>query len=211
MNKYEIILIGAGGHAASCIDVIEAQGAYRVGGFVAKDIVFNRTVQKYIHIGSDLDIPRLRSSYLYALVAVGQIKSPNARIKLYDQLLELGYELPSIASPSAYISPHAKIGIGTIIMHGAVINAGAVIGNNCIINTLATIDHDTVVGDHSHISTGAILNGGVIVGSGSFVGSGSVVMQDIKIGSRSVIGMGLAVREDIPDEAFFLGLHRYDH
>ena len=210
MNKSEIILIGAGGHAASCIDVIEAQGAYSVAGFVAKDNIINRVVQKYIHIGSDADIPKLRSSYAYALIAIGQIKSPNTRIKIYEQLLESGYELPSITSPTAYVSPHARIGIGTIIMHGAVINAGAVIGNNCIINTLATIDHDTIVGDHSHISTGAILNGGVTVGNESFVGSGSVVRQDIKIGSKAIIGMGLVVRENIPDVGYFVGLHKYD-
>ena len=32
--KSEIILIGAGGHALSCIDVIETHGLYRIAGLV---------------------------------------------------------------------------------------------------------------------------------------------------------------------------------
>ena len=33
----EIILIGAGGHAHACIDVIELTGIYKIAGLVAKD------------------------------------------------------------------------------------------------------------------------------------------------------------------------------
>ena len=32
--------------------------------------------------------------------------------------------MPSIISPLAYVSPKAKIGEGTIVMHGAIINKG---------------------------------------------------------------------------------------
>ena len=30
----DIVLIGAGGHAASCIDVIESEGRFRIAGLV---------------------------------------------------------------------------------------------------------------------------------------------------------------------------------
>ena len=33
----EIILVGAGGHARSCIDVIELSGQYKIAGLVEKD------------------------------------------------------------------------------------------------------------------------------------------------------------------------------
>ena len=34
MNKKEIIIIGAGGHAKSCIDVIEQEGKYDIVGLI---------------------------------------------------------------------------------------------------------------------------------------------------------------------------------
>ena len=34
MSKPGLILIGAGGHARSCIDVIEQQGQYQIAGLV---------------------------------------------------------------------------------------------------------------------------------------------------------------------------------
>jgi len=34
MSKPNMILIGAGGHAYSCIDVIEQQGKYHIAGLV---------------------------------------------------------------------------------------------------------------------------------------------------------------------------------
>jgi len=36
MSKSEIILIGAGGHAASCIDVIEQQDKFQLAGLIGK-------------------------------------------------------------------------------------------------------------------------------------------------------------------------------
>ena len=37
--------------------------------------------------------------------------------------------------------PKSEIGIGTVIMHGAIINAEVKISDNCIINTATVIDH----------------------------------------------------------------------
>ena len=68
----------------------------------------------------------------YALI---NIKNYKVRVKLFNKLKDLGFKIPSIISPHAYISKHAIIGQGTIVMHGATINAGALIGKNCIINT----------------------------------------------------------------------------
>ena len=65
---------------------------------------------------------------------------------------EIGFSLPTIISPLAYVSDNVVIGEGTIIMHGAIINSGAKIGSNCIINTRSIIEHETIVEDHCHIN-----------------------------------------------------------
>jgi sugar O-acyltransferase (sialic acid O-acetyltransferase NeuD family) len=205
MTKPSIILIGAGGHACSCIDVIEQQDCFQIAGLVGLPEQRNKQYCGYSVIGLDSDLPALAEIYPYALIAVGQIKTAEQRIFLYQQVTRLGFHLPSVISPSSYVSPNATIGIGTIVMHGAIINAGAKVGNNCIINSNALLEHDVNVDEHCHISTGAILNGHVSVGSSCFIGSGSVIKQGVTIGESSVVGMGSIVRESINQNSNFFG------
>jgi sugar O-acyltransferase (sialic acid O-acetyltransferase NeuD family) len=194
MSIASILLIGAGGHARSCIDVIELHDGYQITGLVGLADEIHTQHFDYPVFATDSDLRKLAKTHQNALITVGQIHTPDKRIRLYQMATDLGFKLPVIISPTAYVSKYAKIGSGTIVMHGAIINAGVTIGNNCIINSRALIEHDATVGDHCHISTGAILNGNVQIGFGSFLGSGSVVKEGVRLDQRCVVGMGLAVR-----------------
>jgi sugar O-acyltransferase (sialic acid O-acetyltransferase NeuD family) len=141
----------------------------------------------YSVIGTDADLAELIKIFPNVLITLGQIKSPNRRMELFNMLKQMGAHFPVIKSPLAYASPHAQVGEGTIVMHHALINAGARIGRNCIINTKALVEHDAVIEDHCHISTGAVVNGGVKIGSGSFFGSGAVSKEYTSIPANSFI------------------------
>jgi len=205
MSKPEIILIGAGGHARACIDVIEQRGQYQIAGLVGLAEQKHTQQNGYAVIASDDALDELAKLYQYALITIGQIQTPEHRQRLYQRAVKCGFEIPVIISPTAYVSRHATLGAGSIVMHGAIINAGAKVGINCIINTRAVIEHDTSVGDHCHISTGAILNGDVSVGAGSFVGSSCVIKESMSIGKDCMIGMGLSVRHNLADDTRFIG------
>jgi len=193
----KILLIGAGGHARSCIDVLEEENQFEIAGLIEKGESISNNSLGYPVIGTDDDLKVLRQQYKNAIITVGQIKSPKIRIKLYQLLKELDFTLPVIVSPHAYVSKHSQIGEGSIIMHGVIINANAKIGNNCIINNRALIEHDAVIGDHCHIATGAIINGEVSVGNETFIGSGALTRQAISIGGNCVIGAGEVLKNDI--------------
>jgi len=193
----KILLIGAGGHARSCIDVLEEENQFEIAGLIEKGERISNNSLGYSVIGTDDDLKVLRKHYKNAIITVGQIKSPKIRIKLYQLLKELDFTLPVIVSPHAYVSKHAQIGEGSIIMHGVIINANAKIGNNCIINNKSLIEHDAVIGDHCHIATGAIINGEVSVGDETFIGSGAITKQAISIGKNCVIGAGVVLKNDI--------------
>lgn len=200
-----LVIVGAGGHARSCIDVIEMNGQFDVVGLIGRTEEIGRTVLAYPVIGSDADLSALAGQGACAIIAVGQIRTDEVRRSLFERLCRIGFELPVIVSPLAHVSRHAEVGNGSIIMHYAMVNAGARVGSNCIINTAGVIEHDSQVGDHCHISTGAILNGGVRVGAGCFVGSRSVVREGCSIGEGSVIGAGLTVRRDVMTGTVFTG------
>ena len=205
MATEDILLLGAGGHARACIDVIEAEGRFRVAGLVGLPRESGLACLGHPVLGSDEDLARLAGEYRYAIVGIGQIGAPGARVDGYRRLGELGFARPVVVSPRAHVSRHARIGEGRIAMHGSVINAGASIGANCIVNSQALVEHDAVIGDHCHVATGAIVNGGARVGPGSFIGSGAVLREGISIGAGCVVGMGVALRHDLPDHARFLG------
>ena len=204
MIKPSLILIGAGGHARSCIDVIEQQGQYQIAGLIGMPDEVHTQHLGYTLIGTDSNLPELAKTYQYALITVGQIQVAEHRIRLYQQAIQLGFQLPIVIAPTAHVSRHAIVGVGTIVMHGAIVNAGAMVGNNCIINNSALIEHDATVEDHCHISTGAILNGDVTVGAGSLIGSGSVIKQGVTIGKSCLVGMGLTVRQKLGDNSRFI-------
>jgi sugar O-acyltransferase (sialic acid O-acetyltransferase NeuD family) len=198
MSEASLLLVGAGGHARACLDVIEAEGRFQVGGVVGLPPEVGRQLLDYPIIGSDQDLAALLARHPYAFITVGQIRSAQARMRLFAELLRLGFELPVIVSPLARVSRHARLGAGTIVMHGALINSGATVGRNCIINSHALIEHDAVIADHCHVSTAAVINGAVTVGEGTFIGSNATVREAVRIGEQCVIGMGERVHADCP-------------
>jgi len=185
--KEKIFLIGGGGHCRSCIDVIEQECRFTIAGIVDMPEKKQHKVLGYPVIGSDADLADLIKTFPNVLITLGQIKSPARRMELFNDLRQMGAHFPVIQSPLAYISPHAQVAEGTIVMHHALINVGARVGRNCIINTKALVEHDAIIEDHCHISTNAVVNGGVKIGSGSFFGSGAVAVESTSIPTNSFI------------------------
>lgn len=206
MNRPSLVLVGAGGHAKACIDVIENDGRYQIAGLVGVPDEVGTHVLGYPVIGTDDNLDELSKKFTYALIALGHITSSVRRAETFAKLLQLGFQLPCICAKTAYVSEHAKVGMGTIVMHRAVINANANIGENCIINSAAVIEHDVYIGDHVHISTGAMINGEVQIQAGTFVGSNATVKNNINIGLDCVVGMGISIKQHIPDRSVLRGL-----
>ncbi len=179
--KEKIVLIGGGGHCHSVIDVIEQTNKYQIIGIVDTKENIGKKVLDYKIIACDDDLEIIFQSCKNALITVGQIESNKIRVKIYNKLKQIGFNLPVIISPLAYVSKHSFIDEGTVVMHYALVNANTKIGKNCIINTKALIEHDCIVENNCHISTASIINGGVIVKNDSFVGSNSTSKQSIEI------------------------------
>lgn len=205
MNKLPLILIGGGGHCRSCIDVIDLEGRYSIKGILDAKETPGQQIDGYPILGNDELVEDLVRKGNHFLITIGQIKSSKIRSALFEKLKRHNAKLATIISPKAYISPHATVGAGTIVLHGAIINAGAVVGQNNIINSLSLIEHDAIVGNHTHISTGALVNGGCSIGDHTFIGSGSVIANNITVGDKIVVGAGSLVLSDIAEPGVYAG------
>ena len=74
-----------------------------------------------------------------------------------EKLAEAGCPVPTLIHPTAYVSPKATIGAGTVILPGAIVNTGCVVGRGCIINCGAIVDHGCTLEEGVHVCLGAVV------------------------------------------------------
>lgn len=192
-KKINLYLIGGGGHAKSCIEILNRLGNYKIKKIIDPNI---KEFKPY-YVQKKLDDKILKKRNVSFLITIGQIKNFKKRKYYFNYLKKNNFKLETIIADTSYISKNSSIGEGSIIMHQTFINYNVVVGNNTIINNRAHLEHDVKVGDHCHISTGAILNGNVVVGKHTFIGSGCIVFQGVKIGQNCVISAGKIVKKNI--------------
>lgn len=204
MKKKRMIIVGAGGHAKVVLDAALEAG-FSVEGFIdncENDI----DIAGVSLIGCDDDLKKIYDSGITnAVIGVGHVGNAKIRVRLYEQLKQIGFDMPNVIHPAATVSKVAQLGEGNVVLAGAVVNACANIGNNCIINTRTVVEHDTVIGNHVHLAPGAIVLGGASVGEESFVGAGSVVIQGGCVGEKCIVGANSAVLTDILDKQTVVG------
>jgi len=191
MKKKPLILIGSGGHAKACIDIVENEGKFYIYGIVDNKV--KGSLLGYPIIGKDKDLKKYFKKVKHLLIGVGQIRDNKTRFRLYKMGKNLGYKFPVIVSKRSHVSKNSQIQEGTIIFHDVIVNSAAKIGKNCIINNKCLVEHDVFIGDHCHISTGSILNGSVKIGNNSFVGSGTLISNSKLLPSNSFIKIGSIV------------------
>ncbi len=203
MNNKNLILLGAGGHCKSVIDVAESAG-YNIIGILDLPENVGKVVFGYMVIGTDADIPKYVNNSEF-IITIGFIKNPVIRINLFNKVKNAGGKLATVIASTAYVSKYATLGEGTVVMHNAFVNAGASIGNNVILNTYVNIEHDVIVGNQCHISTGTMVNGDCKIGDRVFIGSQSVIANGIRVGDDIIVSAGSFVRKSILFKGIYSG------
>lgn len=205
--KNSLLVIGAGGHARSVLDIALQNKDYESIACIDSsypEVLHVDGLEEIPIIGTDADMKSLHNQgYRYFFVGIGDNK---LRHKLFYKFLAMGFEPVNIISQHAIISPRAKLGKGICVMAGAVINVNTIIEDNCIINTNSTIDHDCYIEKSCHITPGVTMSGTVRVGEGTWVGVGASVIDNVTIGEWSYIGAGSAVVKNLESHTMFYGV-----
>jgi UDP-perosamine 4-acetyltransferase len=202
-----LIILGAGGHAAVLVDIIKSSDEYHIIGAVA-DIEDGNKLHAYgIKLLGDDSIMDDHDPGDVSLVnGIGGMRDTSIRAGIFERYTSRGFEFVNIVHPSVIISGNVNLGSGVQIMAGAIIQTGCEIGDNSLVNTAASIDHDCVISCNVHISPGAVLCGNVSVAEGAHVGAGAVVIQGINIGMRALVGAGAVVVGDVPEATTVTGI-----
>lgn len=198
-----LLIIGAGGHGRVVADAAEESGQWKRVAFVDDRYPEIQESGEWRVLGPLASCRRWITDYPDAIVAIGDNRTRLSRLR---RLADVGYRLPVVVHPMAYVGRRALVGSGSVLMAQAAVNVGARVGDACIVNTGAVVEHDCELGDGVHISPGAALAGGVKVGECAWVGIGASVKQEVRIGVDAIVAAGAAVVRDVADGRTAVGI-----
>ena len=158
-----LLIIGAGQYGMVVKEIAGSLGYDRI------DFLDDN---KPIAVGGINEYNSFTDRYASAVVA---IDNAEMRLELISKLTAAGYELPVLIHKKAYVSPSAKIGVGTVIEPMAVVNTDTVIGVGCIISAGAIINHNCIIEDGCHIDCGTVVGARAVVKSKTNTKYGEII------------------------------------
>lgn len=199
----DIIVIGAGGHAAE----------------IDEYILFN----KRNSFGEELNVvgflddnPGNYARYMFSAPLIGSasnhmvikdhfyilgIAGIQYRRLFAERFIAEGARFASLIHCGAYVSNSASIGEGSIIGPNSNIGPNVCIGRFTLVNSRCSMGHDTIVGDYNFISPNTCLSGFTEVGNENVFGINSATIPGIKIGNRNKISAGMIVDTNVGDDS----------
>lgn len=175
MSKEKLLLVGAGGFGRVVSEL--ARQSYDCA-FVDDGVEMGTVICDISVVGHTADLQRLFTEYKNLVIVIGN----NAvRERIYDTAKNIGYSFPNLISASAYISPYAKLGWGSVILNNAVVQNGSTVGNGVLLNPGVEIHHDSFVDDYSLIYTNSVVRTYAHVGKRVRIGSNVTIGNNIKV------------------------------
>lgn len=198
-NQKKIIIIGAGGHSKSLIDILRLQKREILGYIDNNSEKHNKDFYALRVLGGDESINDFSSQEVSLVNGIGSTKNTSLRKKVFESFKEKGFEFETVIHPQAIVSPSAILEEGVQVLAGSIIQADSKIEKNSIINTRVSIDHDCHIEEHVHIAPGSTLSGTVNVGKESHIGTGAIISNNISIGQSCLIAAGAVVVGNVED------------
>lgn len=201
-----IFLFGSGGHARAVLDVLFSEDQHEIVGIVDGSRKKGTTFSGLPVLGGDDEALELADSYDVnsGIVAIGDNWRRAEVVRTIEAQLSEFTWVSSI-HPNAHVAPSSTIGVGCVVMAGAVVGPNSVLDDFCIVNTLSSLDHDGTMGSFSSLAPGAHLGGRTNIGSFSAVCLGASVIHGVEIGPHTVVGAGATVLGDLPPRVVAFG------
>ena len=201
MSDKPIIILGINGN---CIDIAEAVEAMaqagadvRVLGYLDDaDAAQGRMVGGYPVLGriaAAADFP-----HALFVNGIGSTRSFRAKRALIAATGLAEKRWATVVHPAAFVSRHAQIGHGTVLLAHACVGARARVGPHCMMLQRTLVSHDSVIGGYGVLASAACVSGGCVIEDNVYLGANSSIREGLSIGAGALIGMGAVVVKDIP-------------
>lgn len=175
MCKKKLLLVGAGGFGRMVAE--QAMLQYDCA-FVDDGQPVGTEICGIPVVGGLADLRELWKEYSLLVVGIG---NNQFRAQVYEKAKAFGYTFPNIVSPSAYISPYAKLGCGCVVLQNACVQNGASVGDGVLLNVGTEVHCDATVGDYALIYTNSVIRTGATVGNFARIGSNCTICNNATV------------------------------
>ncbi len=154
-----------------------------------------------------IDISEISKKYVKSkvklLIGIGYKNINRNREDVFNRLLSLGFNIETYIHKDASVHTD-KIGVGSIILPGAVIDPGCEIGSNTIIWSNVICAHHSIIGNNCWVAAGTILSGESTIRKNTFLGVGSIILNKVIVAEYNIIGAGAVIMRNTKDEEVYL-------
>jgi sugar O-acyltransferase (sialic acid O-acetyltransferase NeuD family) len=198
----EVIVIGAGGHAAEIDEYIKYNQKIRgIKEFVVKGFLDDNpdSYLKYRFssplLGSVKDHTVIQGQHY--IIAIAGL---NSRKAIVDRYIKEGAAFSTVIHKSAYVSESAIVEEGSIIGPNVNLGPNVRVGRFSLVNARCSLGHDTIIGNYNFISPNVCLSGFTQIGSGNLFGINSATIPGIRVGDRNKVAAGMILDQNIGDD-----------
>jgi sugar O-acyltransferase (sialic acid O-acetyltransferase NeuD family) len=195
-----VIIIGAGGHAAELNDYINHDNKNRNGsnglniiGFIDDD---EESYKRYAFTAPFLGgiAEHKIKEDAYYLMGIAKLEY---RKRIISELAVKGAKFTAFIHPDAFISPSAQIGEGSVIAPNVNLGPNTKIGSFTMLNSRSSIGHDTWIGDFNFLSPNVCLSGFTVIGNENLFGINSATIPGIEVGNGNKIMAGMVLDKNV--------------
>ena len=204
-NK-QLVIVGAGETAEIAYEYFTYDSDYEVvafsveKNFLDKEKLFDLPVVPF----EDLEENYSPNSY-EAFVAVSYTQLNRVRTKLYQQVKQKGFKVPSYVSSRAFIWRNVEIGENCFIFENNVIQYQVKIGNNVVLWSGNQVGHQSIIHDNCFISSHVAISGYCEIEENCFLGVNSCLADHIMIARDCVIGAGAVIVKNTEEAKIYKG------
>lgn len=194
----KIVIIGATGLGGKILDSLEMKYEYTVLGFLDSDKEKGTELYGYKILGTELELPDLMKKFdLHGAILAIEVNWMRKALvkKIYGIVPKIKFL--TIIHSNTQIGRNVDIGIGSLIMSGAIINANSTIGAFCVLDTNSSLGHDGNLNDFTSIGSGVCIGGNLVLGKFSAILLGAKIIENITVGEHSIIDAGALIVKNI--------------
>ncbi len=199
-----IIIVGSGDMAKMIIESMKSADDYIIIGCLDRSVPVGSSIVGVPVIGKSDEIT-LNEVYKFGVkyainAVVGSDFKLSIRRDIFGKLKNIGFELPTIIHPEAYVESSATLAKGCFVHARTYIGTEALVGEGTIILTGAIISHNCEIGKNVYLAPGCILGGYVKIGDEALVGMGVSIFAHVSVDGKTVIVNGTDVFNNIKNE-----------
>ena len=200
----KLVLVGDAPFAQIAYEYFTADSEYEIVGFaVESEFLTDRRLFSLPVIPIERIEEEFPPDEYHAFVAIAYNTMNRVRARLYRELKEKGYDVPTYISSEAFVWDNVEVGENCFVFEGNTLQPWVELGNNVVLWSGNHVGHHSTIGDHTFVASHAVISGFVDVGEYCFIGVNATVANNVSIADNCLVGAAANILDDTKENAVY--------